>query len=131
MVLLARRLRHDLNTRIQNFVPSDDQFGRSTAKQFGEHAAKVLVHRLEGVAQQLAGFPIDFAYRIFQCGDGFVQISGLRVKECFALTRGTQFFQSSQIHRAQGLRLTLKVINLIGQTRQLDRFLLDAGGDSL
>ena len=71
----------------------------------------MLVHRLESVTQQLTRFAIDFANRILQCGDGFVQIGRLGVQKGFALSRRTQFFQGGQIDSTQSLNITLEVID--------------------
>ena len=51
LVLFARRLGDDLHARVQNFLARHHQAGIATAKQLGEHAAKMFVHGVEGAGE--------------------------------------------------------------------------------
>ena len=97
LVFLARRLRHDLHTGIQNLFACHHQLGVAAAKQLGEHLAKVLVHGSKGAGQQVARFCINLFDGIFKRCHGLVQVSRLRIQKLLALTRSAQLFECRQV----------------------------------
>ena len=121
LVFLARRLRHDLHARVQNLVARHHEFGLATAKQLGEHLAKVFVDGVERAAEQLTGFAVDLADGVFQRGHGLHQVGRLRVQELLALTGCGQLIQRGQIHRTQGGNLAVQAVDFTLQTGQTHR----------
>ena len=118
LVFLARGLGHDLHTRVQNLFAGHHELRVTAAEQLREHAPEMAVHLLECGGQQLAGFAVNRADRVFQRGHGFLQIGVLRIQKSLALTGHGQFFGCSQIDRAHGGNRLLQALDLGLQCRQ-------------
>ena len=112
LVFLARGLGHHLDARVQNFFTRHDQACIATAKQLGEHPAKVFVDGFEGAAQQIAGFGVDFLDGIFQGDHGFVEVGRLGVQKALAFTRTAELFQGGQVDRTQGLNFAVETVDV-------------------
>jgi hypothetical protein len=104
-VLLARRLRHDLDAGIEDLVAGQDQARFAAAEELREQRAEMRVDRVVGLLQLLARFAVDAADGVFQRADGLAQVGRLRVEEALALGGRGQFFQRRQIDRAERLDL--------------------------
>ncbi len=118
LVLLAGRLGHHLHAGVQDLLSRHHQPGVAAAEQLGEHAAEVFVDGLESGAQQLTGLVVDLLDRVFERGDGLVQVGRLRVEEGLALARGRQFVQRRQVDRAQALDVAVQAVDLTLQAGQ-------------
>ena len=127
-VFLARRLGHHHHAGVQNLVTRHLQPGHAAAKQAGEQAAKVLIHLVEGGAEQIAGFQVDLADRVFQRVHGVVQVGVLRVEKGFALNRCRQLVQRGQVDGTEPGDLFADAVDLTLQAPKFDAVGLDVGG---
>ena len=116
-VAFARRLRHHLYARIENFFAGQNQFRFAAAEQLWEQLTKIFVHLIVGVHQHIARLFINFLDRIFQRGHRVRQIRRLRGEESLALLRDFQLVQRRQVDRAQGIDLIVQSGNFRLQHR--------------
>jgi hypothetical protein len=69
-VLLARRLRHDLDAGIEDLVAGEDQARLAAAEKLREQGAEMAVDGVVGLLQLLARFAVDAPDGVFQRADG-------------------------------------------------------------
>jgi hypothetical protein len=118
-VLLAGRLRHDLDAGVEDLFAGQDQPGLAAAEELREEDAELAVHVVVGILQLLARLAVDAADGVFQRVDGLGQVLGLAVEEALAFARGVQFVEGGEVHRAERLDLGAEARDVAGQQRLL------------
>lgn len=64
---------------------------------------KATVHLVEGFLKTGPGFPVDLPDRLFQRGQGFLEISVLRIKVLLALLLLLELLDGGQVDRAEAI----------------------------